>query len=91
MGSFCHQAKKSGHVLSKQFPLRPPTAKTIHRSQGDTLSKVFVDLAGRNIQCHMHNVALSRITSMSGLQITNLNETKISVREKNKKKKKWKG
>ena len=33
----------SNQILRKQFPLRQSAAKTIHRSQGDTLDQVVVD------------------------------------------------
>ncbi|XP_048584895.1 uncharacterized protein LOC125567916 [Nematostella vectensis] len=34
---------RSVHVMRKQFPLRPAAAKTIHRSQGDTESRIVVN------------------------------------------------
>ena len=33
---------KSAQVVRKQFPLTPASAKTVHRSQGDTQSQVVV-------------------------------------------------
>ena len=65
-------------VTRKQFPLRAATAKTIHKAQGDTLPEVVVHMGSRK-QNHMHYVALSRVTSLSGLSITQLNPTKIAV------------
>jgi hypothetical protein len=59
---------KSAQVVRKQFPLRPATAKTVHRSQGDT----------RAIP-HIHYVALSGVTTIEGLHITDLCEDKISI------------
>ena len=35
---------KSAQVVRKQFPLRPASAKTVHRSQGDTQSQIVVNL-----------------------------------------------
>jgi hypothetical protein len=61
-----------------QFPLRPAHAKTIHRSQGDTLSSAVIDLSGRKTD-HLHYVAISRLTSLDGLNILHLQEDKISV------------
>ena len=60
-----------------QFPLRPAHAKSIHRSQGDTLDTAAVDLT-RKVD-HIHYVALSRLQSLDKLYITNLQEDKISV------------
>ena len=68
-------------VLRRQFPLRPSAAKTIHRCQGDTLNEAVVDLPSCK-QEHMHYVALSRLRSISGLHILNMNENKITVSKK---------
>ena len=73
--------KSQIQVLRRQFPLRPAAAKTIHRCQGDTLNEAVVDLPSSKRE-HMHYVALSRLRSISGLHILNLNETKISVSKK---------
>ncbi|KAJ8017842.1 ATP-dependent DNA helicase PIF1 [Holothuria leucospilota] len=70
---------KNAEILRKQFPLRPASAKTVHRCQGDTLNQVVVDMSGQRSQCHVHYVALSRVTSLSGLYILNLNQDKINV------------
>ena len=68
-------------VLRRQFPLRPSAAKTIHRCQGDTLDEAVVDLPSSKRE-HMHYVALSRLRSISGLHILNMNENKITVSKK---------
>ena len=68
-------------VLRRQFPLRPSAAKTIHRCQGDTLTEAVVDLPSAKRE-HMHYVALSRLRSISGLHILNMNENKIAVSKK---------
>ena len=73
--------KNKIQVLRRQFPLRPSAAKTIHRCQGDTLSEAVVDLPSLKRE-HMHYVALSRLRSISGLHILNLNEKKIAVSKK---------
>ena len=70
---------KSAQVVRKQFPLRPASAKTVHRSQGDTQSHVVVNLNTRRTIPHIHYVALSRVTTIEGLYITDLCESKISV------------
>lgn len=66
-----------------QFPIRPAAAKTIHKSQGDTLDEVVV---GLNSKCkakipHIHYVALSRVRSLSGLHILDFDKSKITVSE----------
>ena len=62
-----------------QFPLRPASARTIHKSQGSTLGKVVVDMSSSRKQPHMHYVAFSRVRNLSDLYILNLNEETISV------------
>ena len=66
-------------MVSKQFPLRPASAKTVHRSQGDTQSQIVVNLITRRAMPHIHYDALSQATTIKGLYITNLCESKISV------------
>ena len=73
--------KNKIQVLRRQFPLRPSAAKTIHRCQGDTLNEAVVDLPSLKRE-HMHYVALSRLRSISGLHILNLNGKKIAVSKK---------
>ena len=70
---------KSAQVVRKQFPLRPASAKTVHRLQGDTQSQNVVNLNTRRTIPHIHYVALSRVTTIEGLYITDLCESKISV------------
>ena len=70
---------KSAQVVRKQFPLRPASAKTVHRSQGDTQSQIVVNLNTKRAIPHIHYVALSRVTTIEGLYITDLCEDKISV------------
>ncbi|XP_055957373.1 uncharacterized protein LOC130013022 [Patella vulgata] len=64
--------------MRMQIPLRPAAAKTVHRSQGDTLESVVIDFEGRKTR-HIHFVGLSRVKTIEGLHIINLNENKISV------------
>ena len=66
-------------VVRKQFPLRPASAKTIHRSQGDTETRIVVNFETKRAIPHIHYVGLSRVTAIEGLHITNLCEDKISV------------
>ena len=82
---------KSVHVAQKQFPLRPAAAKTIHRSQGDTETKIVVNFETRRAIPHIHYVGLSRVTTIDGLYVTDLCENKIAVSDdvRKEKKKMW--
>ncbi|XP_055845331.1 uncharacterized protein LOC129911529 [Episyrphus balteatus] len=57
-------------ILRKQFPIVPAEAITIHKSQGQTYDKVCIDLRkSKKIRRSMMYVALSRVTSLTGLFI----------------------
>ncbi|KAJ8048298.1 ATP-dependent DNA helicase PIF1 [Holothuria leucospilota] len=68
-------------VTRQQFPLRPATAKTIHKSQGDTVHEIAVHMGSTKIE-HAHYVAFSRVRTKKGLHIIHLNEKKITTSEK---------
>ena len=70
---------KTAQVVRKQFPLRPAAAKTIHRSQGDTETKIVANFDTRREIPHIHYVGLSRVITIGGLNITDLCESKIAV------------
>ena len=62
-------------------PIKSVTAaaKTIHRSQGDTETRIVVNFNTRRAIPHVHYIGLSRVTSIEGLYITDLCESKIVV------------
>ncbi|MCG8624091.1 MAG: hypothetical protein MJE68_19125, partial [Proteobacteria bacterium] len=70
-----------------QFPLRQAAARSIHVSQSSTYPEIYVDLntfstPPKIFWEHMHYVAFSRVTSISGLYIENINEKNIAVSKK---------
>ena len=67
---------KTAQVVRKQFPLRPAAAKTIHRSQGDTETKIVVNFSTRRTIPHIRYVRLSRVITIEGLYVTDLCEEK---------------
>ena len=73
---------KSVQVMRRQFPFCPAAAKTVHRSQGDTQSQIVVNLDTKRAIPHIHYVALSRVTTIDGLYVTDLCEKKIAVDHK---------
>ena len=68
-------------IMRRQFPLLPAAAKTVHKVQGSTMQKLCVHL-GRWAPCHIHYVALSRVTKLEQLQILDLNAKGIKVDER---------
>ena len=61
-----------------QFPIRVAAAKTIHRSQGQTLHSVVADFKS-SFGHHMHYVALSRVTNPENLYITYFDKNAIAT------------
>lgn len=64
-----------------QVPLIPAWALSIHKAQGQTLDRVKVDL-DRIFEMGQAYVALSRATTMDGLQVLNFDPDKIMVHPK---------
>ena len=77
---------KSAQVVRKQFPLCPAAAKTVHRSKGDTQTEIVANLNTKRAIPHIYYVALSTVTTIEGLYITDPCENKIAVDPKCKKK-----
>ena len=71
---------KSGSVLQRtQFPLCLCWAATIHKAQGLTLDQVVIDI-GRNVFADgMAYVAMSRVKSLNGLAIIQLDPKSIKA------------
>ncbi len=77
------QYEENGIVAATitQIPLRLAWAMTIHKSQGMTLDAVEMDL-GDVFELGMGYVALSRVRSLDGLKLMNLNELALKVHPK---------
>lgn len=64
--------------LPTKIPLILAYSMSIHKSQGQTLERVKVDL-GRVFETGQAYVALSRCTSLEGLQVLNYRRDKVRV------------
>jgi hypothetical protein len=73
----------NGYVRASllQVPLRLAWAITIHKSQGMTLDAAEIDL-GDAFEPGMGYVALSRVRSLNGLKLINLNDMALTVHPK---------
>lgn len=62
-----------------QLPLILASALTIHRSQGDSLDCVRVDLGEGLFEAHQGYVALSRVRSLEGLSVVRLEPRHFTI------------
>ena len=62
-----------------QFPISHAYAITIHKSQGLTLKNVLIDLGNNIFACGQAYVAMSRVTSLSGLNLINFDPRSIKA------------
>jgi ATP-dependent DNA helicase PIF1 len=65
-----------------QLPLIYAWAMTIHKSQGSTLTNALIDVGDSIFECGQIYVALSRVTSLDGLFLTEFNPEKIRINKK---------
>ena len=66
----------------KQFPLIPAWAVTIHKSQGATLDKAYMNLGKSIFAYGQIYVALSRVKSINGLYLSSFDPQKIKTNPK---------
>ena len=74
-------------VVRTQFPLQIAAARTVHKSQSSTCPKLVVNFftkksPPKHFWDHLIYVGLSRVPSLTGLFVVNLNEEHISRSEK---------
>lgn len=61
------------------LPLKLCFASTVHKMQGSTVSYGVLDLGSKNFAPGQSYVALSRVTSLNGVRIEDLDTSKLSV------------
>ena len=69
-------------IFRIQFPLLPAWATSIHKIEGITCEKIVVDLGSDIFVEGQFYVALSRVTSLSGLGILALDPSRIKIDSK---------
>ena len=68
-GHECDVRPESWRTIRYKFPVRLAWAITVHKSQGLTFSRVVIDLTGGVFAGGQTYVALSRCTSLEGMQL----------------------
>jgi hypothetical protein len=66
----------------KIMPLKLAYALSIHKSQGMTLDKVYIDIGNDIFESGQTYVALSRVKTLDGLFLKNLDISKITINKK---------
>lgn len=66
-------------VYRKQFPITVAYGITIHKSQGLSLNSAVVDIGNTVFTCGQAYVALSRVSSLEGLHLINLDPKSIKA------------
>ena len=76
-----HQIEEEVLGVFKQFPIRLAWAITVHKSQGLTFSRAVIDFTGGVFAGGQTYVALSRCTSLGGIQLKKpINRADIFIR-----------
>ena len=73
------QVLDKAFVIRCQFPISSAYAITVHKSQGLTLNNVLVDIGNNIFACGQVYVAMSRVTSLSGLHLINFDPHSIKA------------
>ena len=79
IGAHVWQSEKIPAIAVQQLPLIYAWAITIHKAQGVTLDKAYIDIGNQIFECGQSYVALSRIKTLEGLYLKNFDFTKIKV------------
>ena len=66
------QVIEKAFVIRQQFPISRAYAITVHKSQRFTLHNVLVDIGNNIFACGQAYIAISRVTSLSGLYLIHI-------------------
>ena len=69
---------RNNEVSRTQSPLRPASANTVPRCQGDTVTEIVIDFTGRT-QPGIHYMAMSRVREFEKLHLLNYNPKKVKA------------
>ena len=67
---------RNNKILRRQFPLHIAAAKSIHRTQGETINECVISFPNRKVPA-LHYVGLSRATKLENIHLLELNANKI--------------
>lgn len=68
-------------VHREQFPICVAYAITIHKSQGLSLNNALIDIGSSTFSCGQAYVALSRVTSLQGVHLINIDFSSIKAQQ----------
>lgn len=68
-------------VHREQFPICVAYAITIHKSQGLSLNNALIDIGSSTFSCGQAYVALSRVTSLIGIHLINIDYGSIKAQQ----------
>jgi ATP-dependent DNA helicase PIF1 len=82
VGYYTWKSENNDKIAVAQIPLIYAWAITIHKAQGVTLESALIDIGSNIFEYGQSYVALSRVKSLEGIYLSNLNYNKINANPK---------
>ena len=82
VGYYTWKSENNDKIAIAQIPLIYAWAITIHKAQGVTLESALIDIGSNIFEYGQSYVALSRVKSLGGIYLSNLNYNKINANPK---------